>query len=158
MGSFITGYCQCENAVAFKCNGGRELKNGVVGEELPFTATLSIAKRKVVFTATINGEANTVSRDIKDIPICSWTDFLQNGKAQYKADLRKEHGDMESALITIESLNGKTKITCSSDPDTGTALQLEVVECTLAANGPTPAEQATPVKEGKPSRKKAKAF
>lgn len=144
---------QCERTVTFKCYKGRELKNGSAEQDTPIEATLSISKGKFTLVLSMNGETATAEGEIKEVSICEWTDYLQNGRAQYKADVRKDNGSAENGILEIESSNGNTKITCGSDPDTGSKLQLDVMEYTISEDEPVAPVKNEPIKKGKKGKR-----
>jgi hypothetical protein len=149
-------HAQCSKTVVFKCYKGRELKDGIYGPELPVEATISLTKSTVVYKITMNGEIETMVGEINEIPICEWTDYLQNGRTRYKAGIKRDNQSAENAIIEVESQNGTTKIICSSDPETGTKLQLDVVEYTLTDDDvATPAKEEA-IKNGKKTKRKIK--
>ena len=146
---YQTSNSQCDKKVTFKCIKGRELKYGAAGQELPIEATLSFENTKVTFTASFNGEIASVEGEITEIVSCQWTDYLKNGKTQYKAYMTKPGQSSEKATIDIESENGATKITLGSDPDTGVRMQLDVAEYVLAEEPLAPAKEQPAEKQKK---------
>lgn len=125
-------YAQCDQSITFKCTKARGLKNGAIEKEMPMEATISLDSGRITLTASMNGETQTINGEIREITICEWKDFLKDGKTKYKAFMKKGDSDSENSFITIESENGYTKITFSSDPDTGSALQFDVAEYAVA--------------------------
>lgn len=150
-------YGQCDQKITFKCNKGRFYKNGSYEQDLPIEATLSIDKGKITFIASLNGDAQTVEGEITEVSICEWTEYLKNGKTQYKAYMRRINEEAENSIIEIESENGNIKITCGSNPDKGSKLQLDVAEYTIAEDGSVNAPKTEPVKDLKKTKNKSKA-
>jgi hypothetical protein len=124
-------YAQCDKLVTFKCNKARDFKNDSVNQELPVHATLSFRHGLFNMTATFNGETETVKGEIKEILTCDWEHYLKNGKTKYKVLAAKGDEDPTNAIIEIESKNGNTKITISSDPGTDSKLQFDVAEYSI---------------------------
>jgi hypothetical protein len=133
------GYGQCDKKVTFKCSKVREFKNGTFGQEHPLEATISINNGKIFITALMNGETETVEGEIKEVSICEWTEYLKNGKTQYKVYMQKGNVG-ENSLITIESEDGKIKITGSPDPEAGSKLQFDVAEYSIDEENVPPAK------------------
>lgn len=127
-------FAQCDKKVTFKCNKGRDFKDGSVGQEMPFDATINIEDGKIILVATLNGESETVESEIKEVAICEWSGYLKNGKTQYKALTKRGGENADLSIITIEGENGMIKITFGSDPDTGGKLQFDVEEYTITAD------------------------
>jgi hypothetical protein len=149
-------YGQCEKKVIFKCNKARDLKNGSIGQELPMDATISIDDWKIIITATINGETETIEGEIRDVSICKWADYLKNGKTQYKARTAKKNQNSENSIIDIESENGYTKITFGPDPETGSKLQFDVSEYTITDDVSPNNSSDKPVEKKKKQKRKSK--
>ena len=146
---YQTGKSQCDKKVTFKFTKGRELKNGAAGQEQPIEATLSFNNTKVTFTASFNGEMASAEGEITEVVSCDWTDYLRNGKTQYKAYMTKPGRSAEKATIDIESENGTTTITLGSDPDTGAKMQLDVAEYILEPEPLAPVKNVPPEKQQK---------
>jgi hypothetical protein len=146
---YQTGNGQCDKKVTFKCIKGRELKDGAAGQELPIEATLSFDNTKVTFAASFNGEIALVEGEITEVISCEWTDYLKNGKTQFKAYMTKPGRSAEKATIDIESENGTTRITLGSDPDTGAKMQLDVAEYILEEEPLAPAKNEPAEKQKK---------
>ena len=149
-------YTQCDKKIAFKCEKARSFKNGIVGQELPIYATVSIENDKLILTATMNGETETVEGEIKELVICEWTEFLKNGRTQYKALASKGNENPENSIIDIESENGYTKITFSSDPDKGSKLQFDVSEYVITGDTSATVAPGTVEKKAKKSKRRSK--
>jgi hypothetical protein len=143
---------QCDKTVTFKCYKGREIKHGSAGQEMPVEVITSIDKGKINITLTMDRGTATMQGEITEVVTCEWSEYLQNGKTQYKATVSKDGGAMEAALIEIESYNGQTKITFGSDPDTGSKLQLDVVDYTIVEDKRVAPKTNEPVKRKKRSK------
>ena len=149
-------YAQCDKKIAFKCEKARSFKNGTVGQELPIYATISIENGKIFLTATLNGESETAEGEITEVVTCEWTEFLKNGRTQYKAVIKKGNQNPENGIMDIQSDNGYTKITFGSDPDTGSKLQFDVSEYVIAADAGANISTGTAEKKNKKSKKRTK--
>lgn len=145
---------QCDKKVTFKCNKVREFKNGTLGQEHPLEATIFVNNGKIIITASINGETETVEGEIKEISICEWSEYLKDGKTQYKVYMQKGNGG-ENSIMTIESEDGKIKITGSPDPETGAKVQFDVAEYTIAEEKAA-IEKNTPIEKVKKTKTKSK--
>lgn len=122
---------QCDKNVLFKSSLVREVKDGNPGEEMPIEATLTFKDNRLLMTLQFAGISQTINGSINKVLECKWTEYLKNGKAQYKVLTNKEGESAEDTLITIESKNGQTTITIAGDPDNGTKLQFDIVEYTI---------------------------
>jgi hypothetical protein len=142
---------QCDKSVTFKCFKGRSFNNGNAEQEMQIEVVTSIEKGKINVTLTMDRSTATVPGEITEVVSCEWTEYLHNGKTQYKANVSKDGRATEAAIIEIESYNGQTKITFSSDPDTGSKLQLDVADYTIAA------DEATAPKTTEPAKRKKKS-
>lgn len=149
-------YAQCDKKIAFKCEKARSFKNGTVGQELPIYATISIENGKLNLTATVNGETETVEGEIKELVVCEWTEFLKNGRTQYKALASKGNENPERSIIDIESENGYTKITFSSDPDKGSKLQFDVSEYVITEDAAKTVSPTGGEKKSSKSKRRSK--
>lgn len=154
---FLFSYGQCDKKVTFKCKKGRFNKNGSFEQDLPLEATLSIDNGKITFIATLNGDAENVTGEISEVSICEWTEYLQNGKTQYKAYMRRVNGDAENSIIEIEGENGSIKITCASNPDTGSKLQLDVAEYTISEDESVNTHKVETIKNERKTKKKSRS-
>lgn len=153
---FQIAYSQCDKKVIFKCSKARDFKNGSVGQEVSLDASISLDNNKIILTASMNGETETLESDITEVSVCDWPDFLKNGKARYKAMTKKGNGNVENSIIEIESDNGYTKITFSSDPDTGSKLQFDVAEYTITKDASPDNSSDKPMKRSKKTKRKSK--
>lgn len=142
---------QCDKTITFKCYKGRSIKNGSAEQEMPVAVSGAIDKGNINITLTMDRATATVQGEITEVVTCAWTEYLHNGKTQYKANLSKDGRAMEAAIIDIESHNGQTIITFGSDPDTGSKLQLDVADYTIAA------DKAAAPKAGEPAKRKKKS-
>lgn len=142
---------QCDKSVTFKCYKGREIKYGSAQQEMPVEVNMSIDKGKINITLTMDRGTATLDGEITEVITCEWTEYLQNGKTQYKANISKDRSTTEEALIDIESTNGQTKITFSSKPDDISKLQLDVSDYTITEDNTATPKAAEPAKRKKKS-------
>ena len=142
---------QCDKTVTFKCYKGREIKHGSAGQEMPVEVITSIDKGKINITLTMDRGTATVQGEIMEVVTCEWSEYLQNGKTQYKATVSKDGGAMEAALIDIESYNGQTKITLGTEGDATSQLQLDVENYTIAEDKAVAPQTSAPAKRKKKS-------
>lgn len=148
-------YGQCEKNITFKCLKARSIKAGLIAQELPMDATISIENGRFLLSAAVNGVTETVEGEINEVVICDWQDFMKNGRTQYKALTKKSNEGPQNSIIDIESENGYTRITCSSDPDTGSKLQFDVAEY-LILEDPAPINPGNTPKTKTTKKKKVK--
>lgn len=150
--SFHFTYAQCNKTVTFKCNKARDFKNGVLHTEMPMESTITIDSGKITLTATMNGETETLEGDITEITVCEWSEFLVDGKTQYKAVLKKTNDQPQESVIDIVSENGNIKISLALASDTSNKLQVDVSEYKVT-EPINPGTKEEPVKKGKKKRK-----
>jgi hypothetical protein len=67
--SFHFTYAQCNKKVTFKCDKGRDFKNGVVDTEMPLESIITIDSVKITLTATLNGQTETLEGEIAEMKI-----------------------------------------------------------------------------------------
>lgn len=134
-------YAQCDKKVTFKCDKGRDFKNGVVDTEMPLESIITIDSVKITLTATLNGQTETLEGEIAEVLLCDWTEFLVNGKTQYKAFIKKVNENQEASLVTITSVNGSTKISLSLISDEGKKVEVDVAEYKITEPEPLPVKE-----------------
>ena len=125
---------QCDKKVTFKIDKVREIKDNNSGQEMPVASTFAIDKSKIIITLSADGETHTMEGEITEVTTCDWADYLQNGRTRYKVDLKDEkRGEIVKSIIEIESINGKTIITGSSESKENQKLEFIVAEYSIAA-------------------------
>lgn len=147
--SFHFTYAQCNKKVTFKCDKARDFKNGSIHTEMPMEASITIDSSIITLTATMNGETETIEGEITEISVCEWTEFLVNGKAQYKALIKKGNESPQESVIDIVSENGNIQVSFALASDTWNKLQLDVAEYQVT-------EPIIPIVKEKPVKKKGK--
>jgi hypothetical protein len=150
--SFHFTYAQCNRTVTFKCDKARDFKNGVINTEMPMESTITIDSGKITLTATMNGQTETLEGEITEISVCEWKEFLVDGKAQYKALLKKTNDQPQESFIEIVSENGNIKISFALISDTSNKLQVDVAEYKIT-EPVSPGTKEEPLKKGKKKRK-----
>jgi hypothetical protein len=125
-------FCQCDKTVIIKSEKGRDLLNGTPRTELPVNATITITKNKISLTATVNGDTETLDGEITGMANCDWLQVFKTGREKIKAVIKKGREGAQNSIVEIVTENGHTRITFSSDPDKGSALQFDVLEYTIA--------------------------
>ncbi|MEJ8842839.1 hypothetical protein WG954_10635 [Lacibacter sp. H375] len=150
--SYNFTYAQCDRTVTFKCDKARDFKNGVLNTEMPMESTITIDSSKITLTATMNGETETVEGEITEISVCDWKEFLVNGKAQYKALLKKANDQPQESVIDVVSENGNIKISLALASDTSNKIQVDVAEYKITEPA-DPSTKEEPLKKGKKKKK-----
>lgn len=147
----LLSVAQCDKTVTFKCYKGREIKNGSAQQEVPFEVNMSIDKGKINITMAMDGNSATMDGEVKEVVSCEWTEYLQQGKTQYKANVNNGDGVTVAAIIEIESNNGQTKITLGTQGDATSQLQLDVENYTIAEDKAVVPQTSAPAKRKKKS-------
>ena len=124
----VFAFGQCEKKVTFTCNQAREIGGDSARKVINVDAVISIVNGTITLSSKINGEIKTVSGDILEVLVCNWTDYLQNGRAQYKAMIKKNDNYKQASTVTIESKGGYSKITFTNSQDSSSQLQFDVVK------------------------------
>jgi hypothetical protein len=144
-------YGQCNQKVLIKCTSVRHLKDGAVVKEGKMEAAVSIGDGTILLTATDNGQTQTKELEIKEI-VCEWKAYMKNGRAQYKVSEKGSDGNPHNSIVDVVSDNGYTSITFASDPDSGSKLQFDVAEYSIATDAIINNSPVQPVKKSKKKR------
>ncbi len=126
-------YGQCDKKVLLTCDKIRMLTYGSVTMEIPVKASISINSEKIIISVLHEGETEVLDTEIKEVLFCSWSEYLKNGKTQYKGATKKGDEQRENSLIEIESEDGHTNVTLCPLPDVkGKKIQFNVTEVSIA--------------------------
>ncbi|MET0392535.1 MAG: hypothetical protein ABW019_05315 [Chitinophagaceae bacterium] len=124
----LAATAQCDKKATAKATTGYFVQDGNKQQGMPFDASLTFSKDKIVITINMSGQSMTVTNTITETVSCEWKSFLKDGKAVYKASANKGTGDVEPTTIRINGKDGKTTIYFGNDPDTDGGLELELTE------------------------------
>lgn len=126
-----TASAQCDPKILkLQSNKARGLKTNMQAEELAMETVITIDSAKLVLTGTFNGETETLEGDIVEIVSCGWSEYLKNGKTEYRIVVDKDGQSMKSIMI-LESENGNTTITFFEEDKDDSKLQFVIHEYTV---------------------------
>ena len=127
-----TASAQCDpKIVKLQSNKARGLKTNMQAEELAMETVITIDSAKLVLTGSFKGETETLEGDIVEIVSCEWSEYLKNGKTEYRIVVDKDGQSMKSIMI-LESENGNTTITFFEEDKDDSKLQFVIHEYTVA--------------------------
>ena len=126
-----TTSAQCDpKIVKLQSNKARGLKTNMQAEELAMETVITIDSAKMILTGTFNGETETLEGDIVEVVSCAWSEYLKNGKSEYRIIVSKGGESMKSIMI-LESENGNTTLTFYEEDKADTKLQFDINEYTV---------------------------
>jgi hypothetical protein len=124
-------YGQCDQKLTFKSYKATEIKNNDFSEEISLEGTFTIDKDRLVMTLSANRQTQNLEAKILEIIVCEWTNYLQDGKTSYKTVM--ERGEKQvPTTIEIVSINGRTRLIMSSNPNSGNRMEFELTEINIS--------------------------
>jgi hypothetical protein len=119
---------QCDPKILkLQSNKAKGLKTNEYPKELAMETVVAIDSVKIVLTGSFNGETETLEGDILEIISCKWSEYLKEGKTEYRIIVNKGGESMRSIMI-LESENGNTTLTFFEEDKSDTKLQLIITE------------------------------
>lgn len=126
-----TASAQCDpKIVKLQSNKARGLKTNMQAEELAMETVITIDSAKMVLTGSFNGETETLEGDIVEVVYCTWSEYLKDGKSEYRVIVNKGGESMKSIMV-LESENGNTTLTFFEEDKADNKLQFDINEYTV---------------------------
>jgi|GEM_PF-5419814 len=126
--STISALSQCDQSTVSKTTVGRFIQANSKQADIPFEATITITKEKIILKGNIAGQTLNITNTIQSIITCEWKEYLKTGQSVYKVVTDKGNGTSENGIIRITGKDGKTTILFSSDTDNSDGLELDIKE------------------------------
>lgn len=123
---------QCQQKAVLMFTQVTEDRHQGEAKPMKLSGTITMDQENVVISIVVNGRENKINSQIKQVSLCEWAKFLNNGKAHYQVSSRKgEDGPGDNAVITVESVNGVTKVSFKPEVENAATLLFDVNGYTL---------------------------
>ncbi|MFY7839754.1 MAG: hypothetical protein ACOVP7_05735 [Lacibacter sp.] len=153
--SVQTASAQCDPVILkLQSNKARELKTNVQAKEVAMETSIAIDSAKMVLTGSFNGETETLEGEILEIISCKWSEFLKDGKSEYRVAVRKGGEELRSIMI-LESENGITTVTFYEEDKSDNKLQFDITEYTVTEITKLVNNSVQPEKKAKKQKRKS---